>query len=348
MNYTNKLCLVSALVLGAAQLGADTIITADGSRLEGEIVGINNGKVRLATAYAGTIEIDQSKVVSMTSADPIVVRTRSGQVLAGSVADTGAGTLAVDTGSGTVTVAPAEIAASWAPGAEDPAVVAARRRWTAEAAGTISGKSGNSDSQNIGVRGFAQLAGEKDRLRFYGNYSYEQKDDVRSADEIILGTNYTYFVGPKLGWYVRVEGERDTFEEIDFRATAAFGVNYKFITRDDLKVEGRAGLSYRFEDFTVLRNGEGSDDYPGIDIGLNVDWQFAKWGALRSYWTYTPSFDDFGNYILEHDTSVVMPLALSDFWNVQIGLNQKYNSEPAPGNDELDTTYYAALMLLWK
>jgi hypothetical protein len=90
-----------------------------------------------------------------------------------------------------------------------------------------------------------------------------------------------------------------------------------------------------------------SDGYPGLDFSLNLGWQFAEWGKLVSFLSYTPSFDDFGQYLLEHESGVDVPLGTSDKWVMRFGMSNKYNSEPSGGREKLDTSYFARLILVW-
>jgi putative salt-induced outer membrane protein YdiY len=156
---------------------------------------------------------------------------------------------------------------------------------------------------------------------------------------------YTNFFTEKLGWFIRQELERDTFEGIDFRSTTAAGLTYRFIKEERLSLEGSAGLSYRYDDYSDP--GLDSDGYPGLDFGLNLDWQFADWGRLVTAVSYIPSLDDFGDYLIEHESGIDVPLGTSDNWVMRFGLRNQYNSAPSGGREKLDTTYFARMILSW-
>ena len=164
---------------------------------------------------------------------------------------------------------------------------------------------------------------------------------------------YTNFFSDRMGWFIREELERDTFEGIDFRSTTAGGLTYKFITEDRLSLEGSGGISYRYESYRDLDPDDEipapeDDGFPGLDLGLDLGWQFADWGELSTSLAYLPSFDDFGDFLLIHESGVNIPLDTADNWILRIGLSHKYNSEPGPGLEELDTTYFTRLILSWK
>jgi hypothetical protein len=145
MNSLNLLRSASAavlLALSSAVLLADVVETKDGSRLVGTVTKIDGGNVTLTTAYAGSITIKQSDVVSITTDGPVAVRLASGTRIDGKVS-TVAGAVKIAGGDGVISTSVDKVAASWAAGGKDPAIAALERGWAYEAAVDVSGKSGN-------------------------------------------------------------------------------------------------------------------------------------------------------------------------------------------------------------
>ncbi|MGC4072783.1 MAG: DUF481 domain-containing protein [Nibricoccus sp.] len=60
-----------------------------------------------------------------------------------------------------------------------------------------------------------------------------------------------------------------------------------------------------------------------------------------------PLFEDFANYRFLHESYVELPLA-DPKWKLRVGLSNDFNSEPAPGLEKMDTTYFARLVLSFK
>jgi hypothetical protein len=85
-----------------------------------------------------------------------------------------------------------------------------------------------------------------------------------------------------------------------------------------------------------------------LDFGLNHTYVLTDWGSLVNSLTYNPSFDDFGNYRITHESSFEMPISAGEMWKMRIGLANDYSSMPAFGREELDTTYFVRLILNWK
>jgi putative salt-induced outer membrane protein YdiY len=345
-----QLAIVFGLSFGLAN-GA-TLSLKDGSRIEGTLIKIHENTVTFETAFAGTLEIPQDQVAGISSGEAVVLRTRSGEVFEGPVSADQTGTLTVASSSGTVRTDVDALASGWKPGEKDP-IVAAReaeledqmRQWSYLAGVDISGSNGNSENFGSAITVEALLEGPQDKLLLYGSYKYKETDGIRAEDEQKGGIRYTNFFTEKWGWFVREELERDTFEGIDFRSTSAAGLTYRFIRQERLSLEGSAGISYRYESYSDPALD--SDGFPGLDFGLDLDWQFADWGKLVTKVDYIPSVNDFADYLVEHESGVDIPLGTADNWVMRLGLSNQYNSSPSGGREKLDTTYFARLILKW-
>jgi putative salt-induced outer membrane protein YdiY len=346
----NKLIL--ALALGAMSAAmADTVVTTDGARLTGKIVKADGGDIVLKTDYAGTITISQAKVASFTTDEAINVRTKAGDTVQGTVTEAN-GNLTVKSASTSLTTKPAEVATIWPAGAKDPAIAALERKWKYRADADLTKKTGNTKSDSYAMGLLAKLESKDDTFKIYGTYAYSSQRNVRTTDETKGGVDYQAFFSPVVGWYVKSELERDNFEAIKLRSTTAGGLSYRIWDEPKHKLKARTGLSFRYEDYDlpkpILPGTETSDSNFGLNFGLSHEWQFAKWAVLRNELEYTPSFEDVANYIITHDSGVEMPLGLSDFWKLRVGVHHDYNSQARTGLKDLDTTLYAKLILDWE
>lgn len=338
-------------MLGNAQ--AATLELTDGSTLQGDLVKIHEGVAYFETAFAGTLEIPMEQVADLSSGETVSLRTEGGEVLVGPVESEGEGRLEVASSSGMARTRLDAVETAWAAGERDPQVVAReaameemRRKWSFTVGADITGSDGNTEEFGSALNFKATLESPRDRLQFYGHYTYKETEGVKTDDEQVGGVRYTNFFTERMGWFVREELERDPFEGIEFRSTSAAGLTYRFIKRERLELEGSAGISYRYEDYTDPASD--AEDFPGLDFGLDLDWQFADWGSLVSSLKYVPSVDDFGDYLIEHESGVNIPLGASDFWTLRLGLAHDYNSQPDGSRERLDTTYFARLLLNWK
>jgi hypothetical protein len=335
-----------AAFAGAACVGqADVIETLGGSVIQGKILAAEGGVVKIETDFAGVVEIKQAQVKSLVTEAPVYVALEDGNTARGRIERTGAG-LVVGTSGGAVQLQTGAITHIWREGDKSPADKAAdalRRKWAYVLGFDLNGKQGNSDRFFTGVSASATMTGQTDRLRFYGNYSRAEDNGVATQDEGKAGVDFTSYFSGKMSWYVRSELGFDRSKNLDLRSQSAVGVGYTFIKKDNQMLEGRAGLGYRFENYST-----GTDfDSVGLDFGLLHSYVFT-WGKMANSLSYTPSFDDFGNFVLTHESTLDIPIAASKVWRVRVGVKNDYTSDPPAGLKKHDWGYFSSLVFTWQ
>mgnify|MGYP003654999441 FL=1 len=227
---------------------------------------------------------------------------------------------------------------------QDPAIDAGRRRWSYEAAIDITGKSGNSDQLGTAASMRATLSGPTDKLQFYTGYNRQETDDTTSSDQFKAGIDYANNFSGKYSWYVRTESGFDRVKDIELYNVSAAGFGYDFIKNAHQTLTGRTGVSYRYEGYETVAAEDVNS--AGLDFGLLHTYKFSN-GLMRNELSFVPAFDDFGNYRATHDSYFEMPIT-AGFWALRIGVSNDYTSQPSPGLEKMDTTYYTRLVLNWK
>jgi len=361
MKLVQVLSVATALLASAAS--ADVIVTKGGSTINGKILGIDGGKIKVATEFAGEITIDQSKVASLTTDEPVYVTLEDGTTLLGPVSGDASGlAIAADTGSAATTVA--AVTESWKPGEKSPTTLRKeaeikklKRKWGYEAAFDLTGKSGNSDQTGFGSSFRATLKGAEDTLQFFARANFKDADGVKSADDARGGVDYANKFGKNYNWYVRSEFGYDAVKDIEQLFTVAAGFGYIFSDTEKRQLSIRGGAGYLFEAYDDIFSGTDTDGNPiftprsstssaSLDLGLSHK-ETLKWGTWVNTTTFTPTIDDFGNFRLIHDTSIDLPLK-AEGWSIRSGINFNYDSEADLSNkEELDTTYYIRMVLKW-
>ncbi|HTQ30143.1 MAG TPA: DUF481 domain-containing protein, partial [Opitutaceae bacterium] len=184
----------------------------------------------------------------------------------------------------------------------------------------------------------------QDELQFYTGYNRQVTDHQKSADEFKAGTDYAAHFTDRNSWYVRDEGGFDRVMDIVFYDIAAAGFGYDFIKEPKHTLTGRAGLSYRYDNY---KNPKTTDvNSLGGDFELNHEWIFAI-SRLVNQLTYVPAFENFNNYVITHESFYEIPLA-NPAWKLRLGFSNDYNSQPGAGVKRLDTTYFTRLLLDWQ
>jgi hypothetical protein len=309
--------LLPVVCAGAENQSMDRIETIDGAVLTGDIKEESVGYITLTTSYAGTLVVDRSQIVRISNLEDH--GKSSGKAVAVSPAPT-----------------PAPVAPAAAP-EKMPDI------WSFELGFNLNGNQGNTEKLDLALTADIEMDRKKDRLDIYSRYSYGKNRGKSTANEVILGSQYTNFFNNNIGFFFREELEHDDFEGVLYRSTTASGFSWKLRSEESLTIETRSGLSYRYEDF----KDDGYEDYPGMDFGLNINWQFIEWARFKGSYTYLPSVADFGDYILRQDTGFNLPLDYSNLWQLRLGVVSKYNNQPDVGREKLDHRYYARLIASW-
>jgi putative salt-induced outer membrane protein YdiY len=346
---TNVIAIAAVLFAGITASRADVITLTEGSKINGHIERLSNGKVRIATGFAGTLSVDMTMVASLETDEPVVVGMSSGDRLVGPVRampDTGA--LMVETQMGGVPVAPESVAAIWLQSDKSPEVLALeeqRKKLTAEfkakepkwsltlEAGTIY-RQGNTDTWDADGRMELKRTTDMDLLRFWASGAYAEQNDVRNEAEAHAGAYYEYLFTKRLFAYADSEIEYDEFENLDMRLRLALGGGYYWIKHPDHELKTRAGLGYLHETYM---NGIVNDDL-AMDVGLDYRLDLTPWLQITHSMTYFPTFNSIRDYRLMTDTALLVPLANSDVWKFKIGARYEYDPIPPQGVEPLDET----------
>lgn len=344
------IALVCCMTMPLSSYAIDQVETLDGGILTGTIKSISETTITLSTSYAGDLTLKRNQIKGFDTDQTVFIRLKSGTTLEGKVHHGGNGQLVISGRDATMTTKTTAIAESWQSEATDPQLVrseqereALKRKWSYEAALDIVGKKGNSDQFGASVQLAATLESVDDTLKFYASLDKETKNEVDTANEIILGSEYTAYFADPWGWYVRGEVERDDFEDLELRTLVGAGLNYRVLNEKTHSLELRSGLGYRYESFNDGTN----ENSPTLDFGLAHKWQFVDWAKMTNHLTYTPAINDFTDYLFTHDSGINIPIGFSNFWNLRFGLRNDYKSMPASGREKLDTSYYSRLQLRW-
>jgi hypothetical protein len=339
--HSIRALLAALTILTAVRSQADTVETKDGARIVGKISKIDSGTVEIDTTFAGKVKIKQSEITTLSTDAPVAVRLASGTRIDGRVSGAPNGALQVTGSDGTVTTTVANVAATWTAGKVDPAV---DRHWAYEASADIAGKTGNKEQLGTAGEIRATLKTTQDTLQFYASYDRQISDGAKSADQLKVGVDYANNFAGRKSWYVRDEGGFDRVKDINLYNVAAVGLGFDVVREPKRTLTGRIGLSYRYEGY---RNPASKDvSTAGLDVGINNDMEFGN-SKLVNRLAWIPSFDDFSNFRLTHESYYQIPLA-NPAWKLRLGVSNDYNSKPGPRVEKLDTAYFTRLVLNWE
>jgi hypothetical protein len=343
--FFSNFLFVAAFVLTAA---ADQVELTDGSLIKGRILAVEAGKISIETSFAGTLSIGLGTVSHFTTDEAVHVSIGGSPAVLGRIESAPAGVRVAGDGV-QVATAPAQVAALWRQGAENPAekvareiLEKARRKWAYEATIAITGRTGASDKLNANAGFKATLASSRDRLILNVSGERAQDNGVKTADRNFGGADYSSFYSPDHGWYVRTSLESDEIKALDLRSTTALGFTRKLRRKSSQDLEFRSGASYLYEDYSTGKK----FNSPGLDFALLNTYNF-RGSKLTTVLAYAPTFRDFANYHVRHESALELPLTAS-LWKLKLGMANEFQSVPPAGVDKFDTTYFTSLLLNWK
>jgi putative salt-induced outer membrane protein YdiY len=329
---------------------ADVVMTTDGSRLTGKVLGIEKGIIKLETAYAGTIGISQENVTSFSTEEAVLLRFAGGETLAGKPEAAGEEGLRIQSGDDFRNVAMQSVERVWPLSGEDPEIVlervskeSTRRKWLFSGGFDLLGKQGNSEDFSIGGNFEAKLKGEHDELLLSAEYENREKNGDKTADRSGGGVSYEVFRRDAIGWYLRSEIEMNAITAVDLRSTSATGLSYRWINKEDHTLVARLGPGYRYTGYESNKEDESSMT---LDLGLAHYYRVNDFFSIKTDITYVPALGGSGNDRLVQDSGLVFPLAGNRKWKVRMGIRNEFESEPAV-RENLDTTYYTRIIYSW-
>ena len=351
--FTRRLVVLALLAFSPViAVRGDVVFTSDGSKIVGRIERLGGGKLVILTEIAGRLELDAAMITAFAFDQPLTVEFKSGDRLVGTIeCSEDQTTSVIHSALGDLLVTPAEISAIWPVGGESPEVVALKAKaeqtrialtpkWTTTLQVGGSRTEGNTDTLQVHGRLDVKRKTKDELLHFYLSAKYYEHNDNRTTNEYRGGVLFENALTDKLYWYTRTELEFDEFEALDLRATAAAGVGYYWLKKEEHELKTRLGLGYRHEAYDTGL----TDDQAVIDVGWDYRIDLAPWVQFTHTTTYAPDFEDFDNYRLDLDTGLVFPFQ-DPRVSFKVGVTNEYNSRPQPGFDRLDTTYYANIVL---
>ncbi|MCK5803134.1 MAG: DUF481 domain-containing protein [Lentisphaeria bacterium] len=332
------------LVCLCIQSIGDVVTLDNGSRIVGEVQVLTAETVTVKTDFAGVLVLKRARVTSVETDAPRFVALKSGNRLFGTVSQKDGQTV-VSTPDGVMTVNEESLVAIWDKTAADPTVPPppASRKWSYELGADLVGKAGNTEKYRLGAGASALLKGPEDALLFYLRGAKAEEEGKRTESEIIGGIDFErIFWSKRHLWYVRTEMEQDDTEDVDLRTTAAAGYGYYFLQGDKQNLRARGGLLYRHESYNDGRESKGS---LGLDLGLHHDLTVNGHFKINNDIVYMPAFENFSDYRIYHESSLEVPLGGGKAWKLRLGMSNEYNSLSAHDKKDLDTMYFARLVL---
>ena len=233
-------------------------VTLDGGpTLEGSLLSAADGKLKLETGFAGTIEIGMQVIASIVTEGDVRVTTRSGAVHLGALSEERGQAGPV---SGRVKVGNASLALD-----EIDTINKNPRAWTGfvELGGSLA--RGNSRTAQLSLGAGAEFERKNDKLvfQFLAHLAESEITDSSGAkvsatvqQDLFLAATYRHAITKDLYGYGRLDLLHDEFKQLDLRVVTAAGLGYKLLEERKHKLSIEAGAALRYEDLAAAPDEE--------------------------------------------------------------------------------------------
>lgn len=314
----------------------DRIVLKNGSTVLGTITATRDGIVSVDTDFAGSLEIAQDQILSMQTAEPVVIRLADGALL-------DAQPMAIeneqilDSSSGQ-SYALADLAVI----NPEPYELGYGYKWSGLVNVSMVLERGNADTDELDYKLETQWLSDDDRFTVRLNGEIDEANDVEIADNWSVIGKYDYFLdGP---WYVggNIAAESDDFADLDLRYYMGPYVGRNFFDTDMMFLEAELGLAYVNEDFIIAEDQE----YPGANWEVHASSNYLG-GDSRLYIDHVGiwNLDETSDLILNTTFGLAFPLLFGLEAAAEILL--EYDSGAVEGIEELDETYSFRIGYTW-
>lgn len=236
-----SLTVLAAVGTPAAAQVADTVRLANGDRLHGSVLGMEAGQLTLRAGAAGTLTIEWSAVVGLTSQETLEIELDSGERLTGRLASPAPGQVVVDTESGPTEPMSLSTIVSITPAAAGP-----RPRLSGSLElGLTYAKAANTRTWTLDAEADHRL-GAYETLGRVESWLFAQDDAATTSRHgASLETRRLF----ERGWFAfgRLQAQADDELELDLRLLVGGGVGRYLLRSDRHRLSVAAGVDYDAE-----------------------------------------------------------------------------------------------------
>lgn len=359
-----KMLALVAVACMATGAMADKITTKAGDVITGKVTGIKAGVVSIETAFAGTLAIDRVLIdtIDYDNTEKIFVRTDATSREKTEVTvsrDEAGNVILIPVADKHNLLALEDVSSLWGADAEDPDFPPVKL-WSYSASFGMTGHEGSSSDLSISAYIDAVRTTESNTLKLYASMNKARSDGASTSEQYIAGLDFEERPTTHWSWYVRDEVQHNRFNDYRLRNVAAGGAGYYFWNDT---IDGRAsllrfrfGVAHTYTDHYTKKPGGDSvtDSDIALDFGLLYHYDFACGISWNTEITYTPLIDDLEKGIIVHETKwsyLMKELGLvSDKLtdvSLEAGIRNEYQTQPEPGTNHTDTTWYLRLSKSW-
>jgi putative salt-induced outer membrane protein YdiY len=316
------LSILLTLLGGLAQ--ADLVMLKNGDPVRGKILAMEDEKLKLDTDFAGVIYIDWDDIERIDSDQPLTLIFHSGADIPEGVGNRDGDRLIVSRieAGGPIPMSTVK--------AINPASIYYRGNINLGGNQTT----GNSETQAFNLSGNFTLRKDRSRLNLTAKHNRGEAKGQTTAQNASGGFRYDYYLSRQVYVIADQLFESDQFQNLTLRTTSTAGLGYDFFDQKSRSLSLGAGPTCVYQDFST----ESATVTPAFTWMLSW-YQELRGGDIKLFHKHQ-GFQDVGTstaFRLNADQGIRVKVWGDLSLNVEY--NIRYNSQPAAGRKELDTTF---------
>lgn len=215
--------------------------------------------------------------------------------------------------------------------------------WDKTLAAGITGSDGNTDAVSLYASFDTGYENDETRWQIDADVFYSENEGVNTRNYYQAGLTKDWLIpGERHFYFANAKYENDRFTGWQERTSGYGGMGYEFINNDDNKnynLIGRAGAGGAYEAGVI------NDFTPELYLGLEGKWTIDDNSSLKYYTYFYPSLDPaFSEFRNTSGLAYQIDINKGKGLSLKMGAENQYNSAAAPGTEENDLKYYAALV----
>lgn len=370
------LVILATLFSNGSNTNADQVTFINGDRISGQIIHVFDGKIQIATEYAGTIETDFEMVADLTTEAPCTITLRNGDVVRGRIYSMSDGLIIVisdilgelkfskelfvglNVPETTVEGSPeflklqAQLQETQAALTEAELDLEKKEEtieglsspyelWSGSVSLGLTFERGNTDNSKLRFDSRATRTAPGDELRLRLTIDYEESSGDVDTNKVFGQSKLKVFQSDRRYVFGLTDLEYDQLKDLDLRAQAYAGPGYYFIKKERTSLAGEIGAGLVAEFFD---NDDGTKDSYDGRLWLSSEWRQKIFDdtEFSQILTYFPSMEDIGDYRIKYEAVLTTPIG--KHWAWKLSFLEEYDSEPdGEDTEKFDTTLISAI-----
>ena len=341
INFLVFFLLTSFLILTCScfspvQVYADEIFLDNGDRITGKIITMEEGRLTIATSYAGDISVTWADIENVKTDDPVKVLLKDETFIQGIIKESTEGKIKLETVSihETVSFDLADVKSiNQAPADIEP-TVKLKARFNL---GSTSAK-GNTETESQHFDGEFVARTEKNRYTVGAEINRAEDDGEPTVNNSIGYIKYDHFLTDKWFLYSNALFEKDRFKDLNLRTALGLGAGYQILESQSINLSGEAGLTYINKDFDNAPD----EGYPAGRWAVNFDKYF--FDKFIQFFHFNEGFfgvEDRDDILIRSRTGFRIPVYKA--FNATFQINYDWDKRPSPGLKKTDMMYILSL-----